>query len=488
MRLSELEAKALKNKYIFFSIVYTLAHVWIVFIPNAVFWDDWVLHNTDHDKLLALFSRAGSMFNIAGHIHVFLQNHWLGWYKIGVFVFFLGAGFLLNKILERHEFLSDYWRVSLVALFLVLPLNPARVAQINFLYALCYFAFFLAWFFMDKRKNVALILYFISFNTNSVLVFYAIPVVDYVCRNALWRKERLAACWLSLLQFSLLPIIYFSIKNIYFSPSGEYSNYNSNFSFLNIENSMLSQIQDFLRFFAGYEWLLHLSILGMMLMLAVGMMALDARARKLVLALAVLGVIFTVLACIPYWIVGHVPTIKEWTSRHQLLMPLGLACVLVSMCMAFGSFVGRLAIGTIIAASIAVWVGYYQDFYSDWEKQQRLVSLFRNNEKLRDSRLIVFQDESANLNALGRSYRPYEWNGLMVLSFGDESRFGILRHELTAYCDGGYDEFFVPHYKAKDHVRFGQCSPVFVRIFDNQIDDGPGFFYRGFGGAAIEVR
>jgi hypothetical protein len=115
-------------------------------------------------------------------------------------------------------------------------------------------------------------------------------------------------------------------------------------------------------------------------------------------------------------------------------------------------------------------VNQYKNFYFDWKKQERLVQLFSGSEKLKGAGLVVFQDETADWNAIGRVYRPYEWNGLMALSFGDESRFGVLDSDLSTYCAGGYDGYFVPHYKSKDHFRTPECAPVVVRIFENKND------------------
>jgi hypothetical protein len=478
MRLFEFEKNAIKNKYLLFSIIYLLAHAWILLIPNAVFWDDWGLHNTDPEELLALFERAGSMFNIAGHGHVFMQGIWLGWYKVGVLFFFFGSGLLLNKIMERSGVISEVWRIVVVVIFLIFPLNPARVAQINFFYAACYFSFFLAWLAMDKQKIAAMFLFYFSFNTNSILVLYAIPFIDYIFRNGYWRKEEIIGNCGRLTLFASLPFLYFLIKTKFYTPSGEYAAYNTGFSLIRAETSLLGQIKDMLAYMPGDSSLLAAVAILIAVILFARLAFIDAKKRKSAAIACGLGFVLIVLACFPYWVVGHIPTIHEWTSRHQLLMPLGVAFVIIFICIALGNFLGRGFLYFIVIFSVVIWINNYKDFYLDWKKQEQLVRLFSDSNKLKDAGLVVFRDETTDLNAIGRTNRPYEWNGLMVLSFGDESRFGVLDSELLTYCEGGYDKYFVAHYKAKNHKRMSECVPTVVRIFIDGAETTSLLFFR----------
>jgi hypothetical protein len=475
---AEFEKNAIKNKYVLFSSIYFLAHAWILLIPSAVFWDDWVLHNTSPEELLALFERAGSMFNIGGRGHVFMQGIWLGWYKVAVLFCFLGSGLLLHKILERSNVLSENWRTAVVVLFLILPLNPARVAQINFFYAACYFSFFLAWLVMDKRKIAAMFLFYFSFNTNSILVLYAMPFIDYIFRNGYWRKEEIIHNCGRLTLFASLPFLYFFIKIKLYAPSGEYASYNKVISLNSVEASLLGQVKDVLAYVPGDSSLSVAVAILLAVILFARVAFINPKDRKSAAIACGLGFVLTVLACLPYWVVGHIPTIHEWTSRHQLLMPLGLAFTIIFICITLGNLLGRVFLYFIAISSVAIWINYYEDFYFDWKKQERLVRLFSDSEKLKNAGLVLFRDEVADLNAIGRAYRPYEWNGLMALSFGDESRFGVLDSEVLIYCKGGYDKYFVSHYKSKDHFRTPECAPTIVRIFRSNGESGAFLFFR----------
>jgi hypothetical protein len=131
------------------------------------------------------------MLNFFGYLHLGLLaiGPWI--YKILTFVLMFSSGMLLNKIIGRHQSIDKNTRFFIVLLFFILPLNVAQVAMIVFPYTLCYFLFFLAWALMDRHRILALIIFFISFNTNSLLVFYAVPFVDMLYRKGYlsnWKK------------------------------------------------------------------------------------------------------------------------------------------------------------------------------------------------------------------------------------------------------------------------------------------------------------
>ena len=148
------------------------------------------------------------------------------------------------------------------------------------------------------------------------------------------------------------------------------------------------------------------------------------------------GILSFVIAGFPYWILGHVPTFSEWTSRHQLLFPLGMALIIVSTLV---SVPNRTRLNfIIIAISLcgATNVFTYKDFYFDWQKQKELIYYLKRNDLALDADLIVFDDRAKSLNAINRTTRFYEWNGILKYTFGDELRHGLNLDQLYDYSDG----------------------------------------------------
>src|SRR5690606_33211977 len=124
--------------------------------------------------------------------------------------------------------------VLIAALFMILPLNSARVAAINAPSATCYVSFFLAWYLIHKKRKLSALLFLFSFNINSLLVFYALPIIDLVIENARPSFRSIIRSVKSNWVFILLPFIYFFSKYIFFTPYGFYENYNNNFNYSNV--------------------------------------------------------------------------------------------------------------------------------------------------------------------------------------------------------------------------------------------------------------
>ena len=100
----------------------------------------------------------------------------------------------------------------------------------------------------------------------------------------------------------------------------------------------------------------------------------------------------------------------------------------------------------------------------DWQKQLRLIQLFSGNPEIERAALIVVDDNTMYLNAMGRVYRHYEWNGLLKSAFGDERRFGIQRFDIAPYLAGQYNRDFSSDYKAVLSRKDGALPCVLVRV------------------------
>ena len=70
----------------------------------------------------------------------------------------------------------------MTSIFMLIPINIARISFNNFQHALAYYLFFYAsYILLVKKRNfsnktITLFFYLVSFNTNSFLLFYSIPI------------------------------------------------------------------------------------------------------------------------------------------------------------------------------------------------------------------------------------------------------------------------------------------------------------------------
>ena len=225
-----------KKKYGLFFVFYLVAHGGILLIPNAIYWDDWTLYQVEPEVIMDTFRQAGSMFNITGYTHVLFLSIGPWFYKVITFVLMFGSGVALDRIIKKYESVSIETRFLIVLFFLVLPFYWARVALIDIIYTISYFLFFVAWVLMSRSRALALILFFLSFNTNSLLVFYTLPFVDLYYRSYssnIGIKTFLVFCRKNF-DYFIVPFVFFFIKIEYFPPSGVYEGYNEQYSLYNL--------------------------------------------------------------------------------------------------------------------------------------------------------------------------------------------------------------------------------------------------------------
>ncbi|MDZ4189995.1 MAG: hypothetical protein U1D25_18085 [Hydrogenophaga sp.] len=437
---------------VWLAIAYTIMHGGILLMPNAVFWDDWLLYRSSDAIILQTFREAGSIFNSAGYLHVFML--WMGvWsYKFFTFVLMFGSGVLLNFILKRNALLPREGRFLVVLLFLILPFNFARIAAIDFPYALCYFLFFLAWSVIDRYRITAALLFLASFNINSLLVFYVLPILDLLYRtHRPWILKSLARFPLYRPELLVAPFVFYFVKVKYFQAVGFYEGYNENLQYQNMEKAAKLQFKDLATI--EFNELVFLALLPIAFFIFLKKINTDSEkiGLKLFAILLLAGVFSFFLGALPYWILGLVPTFNEWASRHQLLLPLGTALVISSLLLPCPKPLKLAAVSALVSACLSLGIVNYYDFAVDWNKQKTLVKLFSENEDIRRADVVLMNDSTTGFNAIKREYRFYEWNGLLERAFNDQTRFALPSNNLKWYFLNDINRLSSEMYKAGSH-------------------------------------
>ncbi len=457
-----------RETLVYFSF-YFVAHIWIVFIHDGVFWDDWYIYRADAGDLNERFRQMGTILSPAWTaVHIFLLKFdpWI--YKALTFTLMFISGLLLNQIIKRHSNINDSIRFSIVILFLVLPYNQVRPLMAVFQYSVCYFLFYLAWYLIDKQKIISVILFLISFYTNSLLMFFLIPVVElYFLENRRIALQSIVKFSIKYFYFLILPFSFFAVKIFYFKPFGMYVNYNNSYD---IVRGIKAPILQLANIFDVHVNLGLFAIIFMVCCLLFQKIKLQQIMLKASLMGMAAGIVIFILGAFPYWILGRVPTFNEFSSRHQLLMPLG-AAVFWSYCLAvFNSNSRRVGLSVIVSLSIAIGMISYFDLYIDWKKQKQVLSFLKQDTVSKSSDLVLFEDKSMFMNFNQRELKPYEWNGLLSLAFADQKRFGLYENELHLFERGFYDYYMSSHFKA-DQFHRGRCSLIaIISIAPGRID------------------
>ncbi len=472
----------LGDDFVVLTAFYLASHIWILFISNATYWDDWILIKSDSEIIIDMFiQQAATLFYLEGYFHVLLLKIGSWIYRVLTLVLMLCAGLLLNQIIKRnYSVLGASSRLLVVLLFLVAPLNIARVALVDFRYTACYFLFYLAWYFLPKNRILAAVLFFLSFNTQSLLVFYILPIIDYfVLGNySLTRREIYVFVRQNILLF-VLPFVYFAVKVCFFSPTGIYYDYNKQYAIVNLINAPLEQFRnlseiyfssvDFwgiLLFSAVSAYFLNAYVFIKDCVDSLGPKPLSTKSRaRMSILMASFGLVAFLAGSFPYWILGHVPTFNEWSSRHQLLLPLGSSLLFIAFVNLIRTrFLYLLVISFVIGSS--GWINFknYAHLFLDSQKSIGLTGLIAKNDGIKNSKFLVFIDRTLDLNALDRTYRNYEWNGILKAAFGDESRYSAnfkdWRPDMVFQNSGKINKYYI----AGDFESGARPEPVFVVV------------------------
>lgn len=378
--------------------------------PSARFWDDWLSHSET-----VRFAIGANPAPWRESFETTLIQFWPGLFRVITFLVFPTLGLLLWQIMQPH---SQQWssetRFWIATLFVFLPANSARIAWINFSYTTSLLAFFVAWLVLLRWRSwfglaAAVVLFFYSFRTASLILFLTLPLTQFVYLSIKQRVRLtrivIPPVALLLLAVSYLPLIHrmgygYQPGYISISPSttlraimilGVLSVPVAHYLVTNLRNNR--EHSNFL-----------------------------LRAGFLVLGIGVFPYVVTGnLSDISSFLVGFVPGFSDWDSRHQLLMPLGLSMTLVgSSIYAVPEY--RNAI-LLVALSVfsALNLSFNVEYKVDALKQEAIIEELRKDPEVGDWRYVMFKDGVDRLNARGRSINSYEERGWIIQAGGDQN-------------------------------------------------------------------
>lgn len=456
----------------------------ILAVPGARWWDDWQPFTGFYASLgmpwlgpvaAALMSAGPAAFTVLGLVAT------------------VAAGWALLRITSRGLGLSRFEGWVLAALVTVLPLNAAKVAlSILWPYTLSLAVFLIAWAILvggDRpvrpghvRAAVATVLFVLSFTTASLLVFIALPVAHLaflaVDRHAprLAQLARLVARYPYLV---LAPFAYQAAKVLFFPISGRWADYNQFVAWsLPLPRAALAVVlagavlvitgavllaawwrdpEDPRR--PGMRWIPAALLAAAAVVAGAGIWAarghgVAAPALIAVLVIAAAAVLFAraeavilvavglaalALAVAPYALVSKLPTFADFQSRHQLLMPIGVALLVVATLRILGPRLRRPAAAAVIAAATLVALSLTLDLVADAHKQQQITAAFAVDPAIASARTILLDDQAEAWNAEGRTQGYPEISGWVTEAVGGSQRLGVALGRLDRLQEGRYD-------------------------------------------------
>lgn len=485
--------KKTQNKYFVTLVVLYCISYGLSLVNDGIYWDDWCIVDHDRQTLKTMFSMAG--FPWIGEYHYLLNQLALPVlsYRLIVFFAYFISGLCLLQILRTIPGLHNVESLSIVGLFWVFPINSARVTLICNPYAICFLAFWLGYYFFVRglaggTQPIYLLLsvplFWFSMWTASLMAFMALPAIHLlfvILKNDSPWRHCIKKYFLFFLVFPL-PILFFAYKNHNFTPYGIYEGYHK-LTWLQIKDSYKLFEPSFLNCFIGaIGWKSEIakkaslcinlkSLLCLSLLLIIFFRKKFAISGMLILS----GVAAWIFGAFPYNCIEEI-TQGEWTTRNQLLLGLGSSLILVGTIdlIARGIKIAspRLSLPVKIFLTFLLLAIFTKqnlekeaDFYIDWQKQLSIMSAFQNSKEVKEGTLFVFLDDAKMLDAFPRSYRFYEYCGMLRKVFRNSSRFGVLA-DAKIEADMLSGDFFsektnkiMKYYKYKEY-NFSEFKPV----------------------------
>lgn len=438
---------------------YTIGN-FLLLLSRGIYWDDWAvipLLKDGNYTLLWGFLSQGRFYSLYFLFRVaWLTDNPIFFMKFLSFMSWLLAGLFLYGILRKKFALRQDRTFFISACFMLIPTYLVKILPTVLRYSIHNTIFFLAvflYFIAEKSVSrfikysgylLAWVLFFLSFETNSFLVFYLAFLG--ILLTFFWKENKdrpllslTYAFGKSHLLFLILPLIFGLLKLMIGEPTGSYEDYNQ---FISLKRLFqLSSIND-LWFWPvyGFFWpliapltILHRKIFaGLFLIILAGTYLITKKVfsspetendnPKYYL---IAGMVLFILGAIPYFVVGKPPHIfgHGFAMRHTLLLPLGSSLMILGTILTVIKEKWQLAVQTILLALFSVFTifNYYgQDM--DWYKQRAIIEYLKEtkNETIINATSLIFYDKMG-INWQNRGVKGEEYFGYIQSAFPKEN-------------------------------------------------------------------
>ena len=442
------------------SALYLVAFGVQLFFLRSYFWDDWAIYPAQPKKVTLDFFTSTGFGPIQGLIQVGLFQRSPVFIHLASFVLFFIGGYLLFKILRTIEYLCLRQTRLITLFFLVLPINSARVSMITFNYSYSLIFFFLGWYLLTCHKKrlirlSASLFFLASFSTLSLLPFFFLPVTHlYIqIRKQVVDKRALAVSF----GFALFAPAYWLVSRTLIQPSSE-----------DRLNYLTPTFSGICRAFL----LMTVLLIGVMISFQKRHDTVEnARTRMLWVGAFIVGcgafayISSGRLVDTSEWMLNFVPRSSDWDSRHQLLLGLGISVFFVGLLGPVETAFKRSVVIVSLLMCVSLNLIYMQSYYLDSLKQKETLELFGSSSKIKESNVIMIDDQAKLFNARGRGIRSYEWEGMLRTLFGDEN----IKVIYTTYIDCGVPGTIIPDTRAVISATNGRLRALLTRKIGLQI-------------------
>jgi hypothetical protein len=399
------------------TILYTISWGWLFIVRNSYWVDDWTLFG--NPKVAAEDGRSLGYPPWMEINQFLLKVAGVSSFRFLTFIIFFGVTVSIFSITGKLLFITLLQRRVQAIFFLVLPFYTARVTLMTAHYTEALGLFFVAWFLLvnyksPKSRLASYLLFFLSFQMFTLLVFFLLPVMHlFILENG----RNFQKCLIFLKSkaiFISLPVIYWVLRALYWPGSREYHVITSR------------KIDGFVKF-------LFLCLVIVCLSVLIYWKSRGSRKKSALLFQC--GLIALFLGYAPYVFFGlvgngfDVPITyfiilvgrSDWYSRHQILQSLGFSLALVGLIGLLPRMSAKFA-STLVASVMVISVIFNAlfgfEYVVDYQKQIQIVAELKISGQSSERSEIQIIDQTVFLNARQRSYRERDWLGLIGLADG----------------------------------------------------------------------
>ena len=401
-------------------VLYTISWGWLLIVGDSYWIDDWIFFKF---RGLVYFDLESMGFAPWMEINTILLNFFgPGFMRLLIFLSFFVSSIFVFGVTFKFLFLNLWQRQVFALFFLVLPINTARVALMNFHYTTALVMFFIAWYLLlfgktQLMRGATLLLFFLSFQMFTLIVFFILPILSlfYVSRvRGLKGASNLLRKNIALVS---LPVLYWIARGLFWPGSTEYHSLT--------QNKITSAIV-----FTAFSIMVFLLLLSLVLC-SKG----EFKASFKILLTGYLVAFVGLIVYVIFGLVGYGSKIpitylvvlfgrSDWFSRHQTLQPLGLSLILIGVIGLLPKFMRKVEphfVGLFLAVAVIFNIGFGFEYVVDYKKQMEVIRVLKLDVNLTLSDEIQITDRTQFLNARQRSYRDRDWLGLVALAKGAES-------------------------------------------------------------------
>jgi hypothetical protein len=396
-------------------VLYTLSWGWSLLRPNTLYWDDWYdLFQRDLWFARDYYLSTGRP-PWEGVAQALLTPVGICAFTYSTFILFFASGLFLYLLLKSTSVFVDQDLKLIILIFMIAPVNHARISAIIVQYTTSYFLFYLGWFVLARYKSsksflLACVILFLSFKTHSFLFFVLLPFLHFVWLNraSLLNLKKFSLVHFQVFVIAVLPVLYVISRSAFWPPSESWQDYQQP-----TRAGVLTGL-----------WPVLIGLVGMSM---IGVRRLKKKRTPVGLVLLIVGFSITALALFPYFAgelyVGYAGrpaylTVFEfradWRSRHQLLMPLGLALSVVGLNELLRWRGKNVVVSTVLVISVALNMFWGSQYFLQSHKQEQLVELFKTTKD--NVEIASVEDQTKRFNGRESTFRGYEWNSFMTLA------------------------------------------------------------------------